>query len=463
MLTATKAEPRLDIREIINPLPSQARALDAMYRTEYLLFGGAAGPGKSYVLRWAAVEFLLYQAARGLTGVHVGLFCEDYPTLKDRHVTKIKREFPPWLGTLRATQDEGYGYYLAPEYGGGVVSLRNLDDPAKYASAEFAGIFVDELTKNPRQTFDDLRFRKRWPGIEHSPFMCASNPGSIGHAWVKKLWIDRDFSGDDSVLAPERFMFIPARAGENPYLPASYWQTLNSLPEAMRRAMLEGDWNVFQGQVFGEWRPDLHVCEPFGIPDNWARLVAIDYGYANPFCALWLARNEAKTKVYVYREMYQAGWGAREQAKRIKAASADENVRQYPADPSMWQKREGISGEDIVGITLAGEYEREGLYLTPANNNRLAGLNEVHELLKWKRLPSNEDGPGRLMVEPRLQVFANCTNLIRTLPALPYDNITVEDVDTDAEDHAYDALRYGAMALSDPAPEIPNWKWSARR
>jgi phage terminase large subunit len=446
-------------RDLIRPLPSQTRALDAMYDFEYILFGGAAGPGKSHILRWGAVEFLLYQAQCGHRDVRVGLFCEDYPTLKDRHVSKIKREFPEWLGELRASQDEGHGFYLRPEFGSGVVSLRNLDDPAKYASAEFAAIFVDELTKNPRQTFDDLRFRKRWPGIEHSPFMAGSNPGSIGHGWVKKLWIDHDFTGDDGNLNPSQFCFIPALPRENPYLPESYWETLNSLPEDMRRRMLEGDWSIFAGQVFAEWRHDLHVCDPFEIPADWVRLVSIDYGFAKPFCALWLARSPDKAKVYVYRELYRAGYGAREQAKRIKAASGEEKIAQYPADPSMWQKREGVRGEEVVGVTLADEYAQERMYLSPANNNRLAGLNECREMLAWKRLPGAEQ---RLIKPPRLQVFANCVNLIRTLPALPYDNIVVEDVDTDAEDHAYDALRYGLMALSQPAPDLPTWQWSTR-
>ena len=206
MTTATLERPAknapLDIRDLINPLPSQGLALDAMYRHLFVLFGGAAGPGKSYWLRWALLELLLYWASQGHRGVRVGLFCEDYPTLRDRQIMRIKREFPLWLGTLKGSQDEGYGFFLRPEYGGGILSLRNLDDPAKYASAEFAAIGVDELTKNDRQTFDDLRFRLRWPGITHRPFLGGTNPGSVGHGWVRKLWVDRDFTGDDERLNP---------------------------------------------------------------------------------------------------------------------------------------------------------------------------------------------------------------------------------------------------------------------
>ena len=417
-----------------------------MPQREYILFGGAAGPGKSYVLRWALVELLLTWAGQGYRNVRVGLFCEDYPSLMDRQISRIKREFPSWLGVLKESRDEGFAFHLDDDYGGGIIALRNLADPAKYASAEFAAIAVDELTKNNRQTFDDLRFRKRWPGIEHSPFLAASNPGSVGHAWVKKLWVDRDFSGDDSRFDPDSFLFIPARAGENPYLPQSYWDTLNSLPSDMRRAMLEGDWNVFAGQVFSEWRRDLHVCRPFPIPPEWTRWMGIDYGFAAPFCALWFARTPDKATVYIYRELYETDLSAREQARRIRLASGGENIQLRLADPSMWARREGRSDitpkgpRATVGNSFAQEYAQERILLSRANNNRLAGKNWVHEALAWLI------DPAKRIVPPRLQVFETCTNVIRTLPALPYDRINSEDVDTDAEDHAYDSLRYGLGA-----------------
>jgi hypothetical protein len=159
--------------------------------------------------------------------------------------------------------------------------------------------------------------------------------------------------------------------------------------------------------------------------------------------------------LYVYRELYQSGWRATEQVRRIldlsgfkRAANGNviklgEKIWRHAADPSMWQKR-----HETTGDSLADEYHRAGLTLTQANNNRMAGLNAIREALNWGRLPE-----GRLIKPPRLQVFSTCPNLIRTLPALPYDPIRIEDVDTDAEDHAYDTLRYGVM-IDDVRP----WK-----
>lgn len=440
-LDAMIAETSDRVDEVINPLPKQQEFFDAIFKRKrrYVLYGGAAGPGKSYSLRWAMVKLHLWWAQQGITDVRTGLFCEDYPTLRDRQIVRMKREFPRWLGEVRETRDEGLGFFLSPAYGGGYVALRNLDDPSKYASSEFAAIGVDELTKNDKQTFDDLRFRLRWPGVSYTPFLGGSNPGSIGHGWVKKLWIDGDFSGEDENLKAEWFEFIRALPRDNPYLDESYWEQLHSLPKAMRRAMEEGDWDVFAGQVFSEWRQNLHVVEPFTIPPEWTRWTATDYGFVDPFCTLWFARSPDKKELYVYREAYQTGQRAQIQARIVKRWSEGERIDMHAADPSMWAKREGLAGD-----TLADEYLRAGVKLEKANNDRLTGWNAVHEALSWKELPG-EQAAGRIIKAPRLRVFSTCKNLIRTLPALPYDSIRVEDVDTDAEDHAADALRYGVM------------------
>lgn len=432
--------PRIDLRtDLIKPLPGmQTDALSAMYEHEYLLLGGAAGPGKSHMLRWLPIDLLMHWLVTlHLKHVRVGLFCEDYPSLKDRHIGKMKREFPPWLGSIRDTKEDGLHFGVAEQYGGGQIALRNLDDPSKYASSEFAAIFVDELTKNDRQTFDDVRFRKRWPGIEHSPFVAGSNPGSKGHAWVKKLWLDRDFSGDDSELNPDSFKFIPGRARQNPYLPQSYWDTLHSLPPLMRKAMEEGDWDLFVGQYFSDWNRARIMCRPFAIPGSWRKLISIDYGFTNPSSVGWWAI-DPNDHWWRYRELYDKGLTYPVLAREIlEMTPLDELIYTAIADPSIWgdrprnEEQPGPTG----GETLHAALEQRDIPLVRGNHDRIQGWQRCQQLLK--PIPS-KDGE----ISSRLHVFSTCPNFIRTIPSLVHDPVRVEDLDTDSEDHCADEWRY---------------------
>lgn len=424
---ATRGPSAVNLSELVKWLPKQETAFQALFTHRYILYGGARGPGKSYWLRWGLLCLLLYWfMAKNLRDVRVALFCETYPDLRDRQISKIKVEFPLWLGELKSTEIDGLGFFLRPEYGGGVLLLRNLDDPEKYQSAEFAAIGVDELTKNDETTYHTLRGSMRWPGVNHTVFMGATNPGGVGHLWVKRRWIDRDFPPNEKPLA-DQFIFIKALPSDNPYLDETYWAELNSLPDNLRRAWVHGDWDVFAGQAFTSWRQDRHTCEPFAIPEHWPITRAIDWGYAKPFCCLWLAKNPDNGRRWVIREAYSLGLTDRAQARLIQEMSLEHVLVSF-ADPSMWSPK---SVREIV-TSAADEYAAEGVSLLRADNDRIAGKRKVDRVLG--DLP---DG------EPGLIVFNTCRNLIRTLPALPYDKTRPEDVDTDAEDHAYDALKYG--------------------
>lgn len=229
--------------ELAKFLPKQKDAQDASKRFKFVLYGGSLGSGKSYWLRWMMVYWLMKMYAKyNLKGIRAGLFCEDYPSLEDRHLSKVKYEFPSWLGKYNQQRHE---FLLAPEYGSGVIAFRNLDDPEKYLSVEFAIMGVDEVNRNPEVTFRELRKRLRWAGIKDVKFLAACNPR--GEAWVKNRWVKRMFPPEEN--EPYEFVFVPALPSDNPNLDASYWKSLESLPEAERKAFLEGDWDSFDDSM----------------------------------------------------------------------------------------------------------------------------------------------------------------------------------------------------------------------
>ncbi len=444
---------KIQISELVKPFPKQREFLTSARTHKYTLFGGAAGPGKSYILRWwLIIQLLRWFVELRLRNVRVGLFCEDYPSLEDRHISRIKTEFPSWLGTYN---EQHHDFTLDPCYGGGVMSFRNLDKAEKYQSVEFAAIAVDELTQNDRTVFDLLRSRLRWPGIEFSPFAAATNPGGRGHAWVKKLWVDRDFSGDDAVLDPGQFIYIPAKAEDNPALPASYHQTLDSLPESLRKAYRDGDWNIFVGQFFTEWRADLHVCKPFEVPATWLNhKISVDWGYGAPWSAhFWVRDEDAWTQQriqrwYCYHELYEKMMKDHEQARMIRSVIniVDKHQKERGGqpirwsgvgDPAMWSKKPGYN-TSVADVYLGHPYR---VPIHPANNERVLGWQRVRQFLDVQ-----EDG------KPAIIYWNTCHNAIRTIPAQVYDKLDPEDLDTEAEDHAADDLRYFVMSLGPIEP-----------
>lgn len=430
--TATRQAIRLS--ELYSFTDKQAAARDACFRRRFILYGGARGGGKSYWLRWMLLHLLLYwYFHEGIKGVIVGLFCDTYPELRDRQINKINSEFPAWMGEVKETKEDGLCFFLRPDLGGGKIALRNLDDARKYRSAEFAAVAVDELTLIPLDTFNILRGSLRWPGIAHTLFLAATNPGGLGHLWVKRYWIDQDYPPEMRELGSQ-FEFIKSLPADNPHLDKTYWDDLNSLPPDLARAWVQGDWNVFAGQAFGTWRDDTHVIDPFQLPDHWPRWRGIDWGYDAPFCCLWIAKDPATGRYYAYREAYVRELIDRDQAKLIRDMTmpAEQIIASY-ADPSMWARK-----TQVTITSTADEYAAAGVPLTPGDNDRLSGKRKVDRMLQ--NLP---DG------KPGLMVFATCRNLIRTLPALPYDDTRIEDINTKAEDHGYDALRYALSAARD--------------
>lgn len=413
-----------------------------------LLFGGAAGGGKTAALAMEAAQRCMEQS-----GLQAYLFRRSYRELMDTLVLQARKFIPPSVAAFNASS-------MSMDFvNGSSMKFRhcfNESDRFQYAGIEIHALFIDELTHFSKAVYDFLKTRLRVEKrLNIKPIIrCASNPGGTGHAWVKRHFIDigEPFSKHEQriyseLLGVERvrsIQYIPARVTDNPHIGREYVFELESKPRALRDALLLGKWDAFEGQVFDEWRDDTagydsllhsHVINPFPIPAHWKRYRAFDFGYAKPFAVLWFAL-DPDDRAYLYREWYGASGpddGLRLTAGEIARGIADaerqsgeSNVVAY-ADPSIWDASRGEC--------IAEQMEREGIYFMPGDNARIAGKMQLH-----RRLAFDKDG------RPGLYVFKTCRDFIRTIPSLCYDRLRPEDVDTRSEDHIYDATRYFLMA-----------------
>jgi PBSX family phage terminase large subunit len=381
---------------------------------------------------------------RGIHNVRVMLACEDYPSLKDRQVTKIDKEFPIWLGELSGNQIEGLSYRIKAQYGGGIIALRNLDDPKKYNSSEFALIAVDELTQNPFSTFEQLRSCLRYPGIDDVKFIAGTNPGGIGHVWVKRYFIDKCFPAEEK--EPGQFAFVRSLPTDNPYNSPQYIEQLNSITDPkLRKAYIYGDWDIFEGQAFSEWNRNVHVCKPFFLPYDWARSLTIDYGWTAPSAVYWRASNGDGQRFY-YKELYKTNLTPTQLGEAIadmmdiKEMEAFMSNGIFTGDPSMWATK---AGEEPIANMILKALESKGLsfgrhQIIPAANDRVTKVAKFREGLS---IYENYDK------QPTAKIifFENCKEAIRTIPEMQYSLKNPEDVDTTGEDHAFDSVAYDLM------------------
>lgn len=394
------------------------------------LYGGAAGGGKTTAIVAEAITFALqYPKAR------IYMFRRTIPELKQSIVPEIYKQAGEYInsgGMKEHSQDRRFTFK-----NGSIIQLAYLENSAdmyKYQSAEIHLLLIDELTHFTQDEYEYLKTRIRSTGEHPLKVMCATNPGNIGHGWVKSYFID--IAPPETIYtdkAGNTRQFIPARVDDHPIeaFRESYSRQLESLSDPdLKRALLKGDWDIFSGQVFTEWERDKHVCDPFPIPRHWTKWFSYDWGYNTYAAGLWLARDPQSTRIYVYREFYVHAMAATTQADTINSLSGEELIVTKWADPSLWKQ---IASAE-TGETIATAFTKAGIIFQPANNDRKNGMNAVHEALA-----SLPDG------SPGLQVFSSCVNTIRTIPSLPYDPNKPEDVDTRAEDHLYDCLRYGLV------------------
>lgn len=421
-----------------------------------VLYGGAAGGGKSKAIVMDALARCLRYP-----GTQAYLFRRTYTELEDTLIKEAKASYPSAVGTYNI------GRHDFEMNNRSCIHFRHcasVMDMYNYAGAEIHWLYIDELTSFEREIYDFLKTRlraKKELGIE-PVVRCASNPGNIGHSWVKKMFVDAGpyeklirHEETSKILGRTKVFttqYIPALATDNPYITDDYVFELERKPKALRDALLYGHWDAFEGQVFTEYVDDeshyqdrlmTHVIAPFPIPLHWPRYMSFDYGYTAPFSVGWWASDESG-RLYRYREWYGSDGvpnhglclTPRQVAQGILDREKDERDDNLHidriADPSIFDRSRGDSVADqmrVLDVTGHGVIFRKG------DNNRMAGKLQVHQRLRF-------DKDGR----PMLYVFSTCLDFRRTMQALPYDRIKIEDVDTKAEDHVYDDVRYMCMA-----------------
>jgi phage terminase large subunit len=357
---------------------------------------------------------------------------------------------------------------------GSVIELgycASESDVGQYQGREYDVIFMDEATEFTETQFTKLLACLRGANDFPRRMYLTCNPGGVGHAWVKRLFITRQYKAGEN---PEDYTFIPARVYDNKTLMAKdpeYLENLEKLPDDLRRAWLDGDWDVFIGQYFGEWRRDVHVVEPFQVPEGWRRYIALDYGL-DMLAAYDVAVDELGF-AFVVAEVFEGrengcGTGAggltvSEAADRVRWLAEGKKIDAYFAPPDLWNRNRD------TGRSTAEAFAQMGVPLVKVDNSRVQGWLEMKEWLRadvvngwpWpcKAGQAGDDGQMRA---PRLRVFENCTNLIESIPALVYSERNPSDCATEPHIHTHgpDAVRYfisgRPLAAAGPAP-VRDW------
>ena len=412
------------------------------------LFGGAAGGGKSYgqlvdallyALKYPKSKQIIFRSTfADLEKSLIRVSLDIYPlSIADYNSSKHT-----WKFNNGSIIDFGYIQYEKDVY--------------QYQSAEYDVIRFDELTHFTEFMYTYMISRCRGANTYPKRIKSSTNPGGVGHTWVKERFID---IGEPNVIHNCKLetgeevtrIFIPSLVTDNKFMleyDPDYIKRLDALPEKERKALKYGDWDIYDGMFFPEFKRSIHVIEPFKIPNNWNRYIAMDYGL-DMFAVLFIAI-DTKGKAYVYNEIHKPNLIVSEAVQTLKSYMRQDKYKYIYAPPDLWNRNRD------TGKSTAELFWEGGIDLTKASNNRIAGWLNVKEWLRIKKV--RHEQTGELYEDSDLKIFSNCLNLIKYLPQLQHDEKEPNDVATEPHEptHITDALRYFCVSRTAPTKEIIN-------
>lgn len=450
--------------------PSERQTKFHMSQAFETFFGGAAGPGKSTALCADAISFCLrYPGHRAF------LFRRTLVTLRQGTLPVIQRQIGPYNAlpdNMKATLPDGRP--LTIRYNGSdkcfyfsngsflqFAYLNTLADIYNYSSLEMHWLGFDELTQFTEEEYMFLLTRVRANDVRPLRVRSASNPGDIGHNFVKERFIESldpnieyipEVPYNEVLEDPdsgEKYtrsrVFIPAFVTDNPnpHIQHEYKRNLNAIKDPqLRMALLKGDWNTFMGRVYTEWDKDLHVIHgklPVDL-ENCTKFIGFDWGYHDPAVATWLAyapENEQGVRhLYAYREIHDVGRTPQWWAKTIASIIADEPIEYMILPHDCFSHLGGNKTIASVFDDYDVPYVRADSLSHAAKMHRIALMHQMLSLA--------DDGV------PYLQFHRNCLNNISTIPTLPYSKSKPEEIDDKADDHDFDSTTYALMVIEDP-------------
>lgn len=437
--------------------PKQKEFAKSINNYPVTFYGGARGGGKS-----AGLRLIMLLRRFQFPGSHGAIFRRTYSELDGNHIRPLLEKYP----MLKEYWHDSKKILTLPN--GSTLQFchcANEQDVDLYQGREFHDLAIDEAGQWTEAMFRKLMGSNRSskPGIKARAIL-TGNPGGVGHTWLKRLFVERRFKERER---PEDYNFIQAFVKDNQALienDPDYVHRLNSEPnEALRKAWLLGDWDIFAGQFFGEIRREIHLIKPFEIPYHWKRFGSYDFGFNHPAAFGWFATDE-DGNVYLYREYIKAQQRVDQFAQYLNNFPDTQMLYPIVAGWDCWAKKGIIN--DKTPPTIAEEFARHGIHLKKAVIDRIQGAAQLRKYLAWQHTQNQK---------PKFFIFDTCPISFETISRMQHDPDNLEDVlkidavegDATTGDDAYDMVRYGLMSrplLSDPANHKHPWgsdAWAA--